>query len=222
MDRRLFRAFFSPVVFYSYLDRGSVDSLLKLFINSNLNWICVKPLTTLSSRRPLPNIFNIYTILTVLLQFAVHFCCLIYLVREATSRNPKPKDEFPDLESEFKPSILNSTVYIISISLQVSTFAVNYKVCLEFCLNFSNFIWTYLKGHPFMESLTENKPLLWSIICSFLAVVALVTGLLPDLSNQFGIVDFPLDVSLVCLKSINNQCFQSFESNLIYFTQFNI
>ena len=46
-----------------------------------------------------------------------------------------------------------------------------------------------------MESLTENKPLLYSIFGSFLAVAALVTGLLPDLSAQFGIVDFPLDVS---------------------------
>lgn len=32
------------------------------------------------------------------------------------------------LDEEFKPNLLNTTIYIMSVALQVSTFAVNYRV----------------------------------------------------------------------------------------------
>lgn len=38
------------------------------------------------------------------------------------------RDKFVDLEKEFEPSLLNSTVYVISMTLQISTFAINYRV----------------------------------------------------------------------------------------------
>lgn len=50
------------------------------------------------------------------------------------------------------------------------------------------------QGHPFMVSLTENKPLLWSIFGSLSALVFLVTGLIPELAHQFAIVEFPPEV----------------------------
>ncbi|CAH2066263.1 unnamed protein product, partial [Iphiclides podalirius] len=148
-----------------------------------------KPLKQLSKERPLPNIFNMYTIMTVLTQFAVHFLCLVYLVREATLRSPdrdmKPKldmDLAEDEEREFAPDLLNSTVYIISMALQISTFAINYR------------------GEPFMEGLRENKPLLYSIVVSGGAVLALAAGIFPELSNMFEIVYFPPDYRLIVVQ----------------------
>ena len=37
-------------------------------------------------------------------------------------------EDFVDLEKEFEMSITNSAVYIISMTMQVGNFAVNYKV----------------------------------------------------------------------------------------------
>lgn len=130
-----------------------------------------KPLSVLSKERPLPNIFNVYTVLTVCSQFFVHFSCLVYLVRETKSIVDHKLEDI-DLEKEFEQNELNSAVYLISIAMQISNFAVNYK------------------GHPFMASLTENRPLLYSLLVSASALFVLASGLFPDISATFEIEVF--------------------------------
>ncbi|EDW03798.1 endoplasmic reticulum transmembrane helix translocase [Drosophila grimshawi] len=139
-----------------------------------------KPLKTLSKVAPLPNIFNLYTISTILTQFAVHFGALYYLTSEATALAPPRVGKvklYIDMDAEEKtkydPNIVSSTVYIICVSLQVATIAVNYK------------------GHPFMESLRANRMLMCAIGASAALVLFLTTGIVPGLTQFFEIVDFP-------------------------------
>ncbi|PAV82047.1 hypothetical protein WR25_11092 [Diploscapter pachys] len=130
-----------------------------------------KPLKTLSRQRPMPNIFNAYPLLTVSFQFIVHFSILLYVVGEA--HRLSPRDSPVDLEAKFSPNILNTTVYIISMALQVCTFAVNYR------------------GRPFMESLLENKAMLYSVAFSAAGVFVLATGSFDDLNTQLELVKLP-------------------------------
>ena len=64
--------------------------------------------------------------------FNVWECRTNKLVQESEFRDflpsPSSDEEFVDLEKEFEQNELNSAVYLISIAMQISNFAVNYKV----------------------------------------------------------------------------------------------
>ncbi|VVC29292.1 P-type ATPase, transmembrane domain,P-type ATPase, phosphorylation site,P-type ATPase, cytoplasmic [Cinara cedri] len=180
------------------------------------------PLKILSKQRPLPNIFNIYTILTVMFQFIIHFFSLVFLVQKAgtyvelKSENTTTFTETfnetitnsslilndslstvtsspeQDIVEEFTPNIVNSAVFIISMALQISTFSVNYR------------------GRPFMENLSENKPLLYSTIIQILVILCLSMGTIDVLNVQFEIIQFPYEFRLVLLSVLVLDCFGSF------------
>jgi cation-transporting ATPase 13A1 len=130
------------------------------------------PLETLSKERPQPNIFNFYIILSVLGQFAVHIFSLVYITHEAKLIET---DRTIDIERTFEPGLLNSAIYLISLSMQVSTFAINYK------------------GHPFRESLKENTYLYRGLLAVGGVAVAGATEFIPEFNEWLQLVPFPED-----------------------------
>ncbi|CAJ0830057.1 17619_t:CDS:10 [Entrophospora sp. SA101] len=96
-------------------------------------FLCIskaKPLENLSKQRPQTNVFNFYIILSILGQFAIHIASLIYVVElvfRYEERVEFDPDQESDPEKEFEPTLLNTAVYLISLSMQVSTFAINYQ-----------------------------------------------------------------------------------------------
>lgn len=106
-----------------------------------------QPKEKLSKERPLSNIFNLYLVLSLLLQFALHITSMRY-VTNLTPQFEKP-DDVVDLEAKFSPSLLNSAIFLISLSQQVNTFSVNYV------------------GEPFREAMSQNKALYYGLLSCF-------------------------------------------------------
>ncbi|KAF2070934.1 hypothetical protein CYY_007740 [Polysphondylium violaceum] len=143
---------------------GMLIAFCFLFISTS------KPLMSLAKKRPNPNLFSPYMMFSILLQFALHLSCLIFIVNQSHIREPNAK---PDPDSPFSPNLLNSAVFLISNAMQVATFAVNYK------------------GHPFMQSLFENKPLLYSLSFVWGLGLVLASEMIPDLNQFLELVPFP-------------------------------
>lgn len=85
----------------------------------------------------------------------------------------------PEKEDEpFRPTLLKSATYLVSLSMQLATFAINYQ------------------GHPFRESLRENKALAKSIMIVGGVTLAAAIEFVPELNRWMELVVFPEGFSL--------------------------
>lgn len=172
----------------------TLQGILIVFLS--LNIATAKPLDGLSKQRPLRNIFNLYTLLTVTLQFAIHLGCLMAMVKMAKDATPPGKpgswDAVVDQEKEFEPSILNTSVWLMQMVLQTSNYAVNYR------------------GHPFMESITENRKMFYTLATPIVTLVAIVLGWFPDFTNWFQLVEFEGEYRINVIKIICVDIFGAF------------
>ena len=130
-----------------------------------------KPLARLSSVKPLTSIFHPALFISLLGQFAIHLTTMVTAVYYA--KKQLPPDYEPDLDGQFQPGILNTVVFLVSNVQQVTVFVVN------------------LQGRPFMTGLTENRPLMWSLVCTFILTFMFASETVPGLNKYFQLVPFP-------------------------------
>ncbi|KXS17953.1 hypothetical protein M427DRAFT_235935 [Gonapodya prolifera JEL478] len=128
-----------------------------------------QPLNELSKKRPQSSIFNLYFFLSVLGQCAVHVSALHYIRGEAILASTEMEEEI-DLDAKFQPNLLNTAIYLVSLTMQISTFAINYQ------------------GRPFREGLTENKPLYHSILAVGTVAVVGATQVVPLMNDWMQLV----------------------------------
>lgn len=84
-------------------------------------------------------------------------------------------DSKPQPDADFKPNLVNTAVYLISMCMQLATFVVNYE------------------GHPFMESLSENKPLRNCLALSTGFTFLAASQIYPELNDTLSLVEMPAD-----------------------------
>jgi len=132
-----------------------------------------KPVEKLSKERPLGNIFSFYVLFSVLLQFSIHIISFLYIT--GLSEYYEPRSEKVDLEKDFKPSLLNSAVYLVSLTQQVSTFALNYQ------------------GRPFREGLTENPALYYGLLGVAGVAINGALDIVPEFNSWLQLTNMPWD-----------------------------
>eukprot|EP01091_Cochliopodium_minus_P003780 TRINITY_DN13747_c0_g1_i2.p1 TRINITY_DN13747_c0_g1~~TRINITY_DN13747_c0_g1_i2.p1 ORF type:complete len:958 (+),score=285.67 TRINITY_DN13747_c0_g1_i2:626-3499(+) len=116
-----------------------------------------KPLPHLSKEKPPSSLFNPYMFFSLFGQFTIHLLSMIFVVKHAKMFD---NVKLP-VEEVFKPNVLNTSLFLLTNVMQISTFITNYQ------------------GHPWMQSLRENKPLFYFLTSSGVMTVLVALGILP-------------------------------------------
>jgi manganese-transporting P-type ATPase len=92
-----------------------------------------------------------------------------------SAKSHLPPDYHAELDGHFSPGILNTVVFLVSSVQQVTVFFVN------------------LQGYPFMTGMTDNSPLLYSLVGTFVLVFMFASESVPQMNRYFQLVPFPDD-----------------------------
>jgi len=133
-----------------------------------------EPLERLSAERPPARIFCAQVCVSIALQFLVHLGCLVNTLERAkplmklTSKDPSIAPDGP-----FRPNLVNTAIFLLSAVTQVNTFTANYR------------------GHPFMQSLGENKMLGRFTVGLYAVLMMLALEIVPIFNHWLQLVHLP-------------------------------
>lgn len=134
-----------------------------------------KPTSQLCPQRPVTRVFHPYMISTVFLQFALHLHSMMQTVAMVSQVDlATVLDMKKNVQNEkFKPTLLNSTMFLTTTLMSGITFAVNYP------------------GKPFMERLYKNRVMFIALIILIVVIFTFALQSDPELNTMFEIVAFP-------------------------------
>ena len=145
---------------------GTVVAALFFFVTR------AKPLETLSPMRPPSSVLCFQALLSITLQFAIHFVAIMLACTAALSF-VDPFDPSIVADGPFNPNVLNTCTFILTVLATINTFAVNYR------------------GRPFTEDLRENKLLMRSLMACYVSLGLCAFEAFPPLNDLLQLSSFP-------------------------------
>uniref|UniRef100_A0A7S1SFD5 Uncharacterized protein n=1 Tax=Alexandrium catenella TaxID=2925 RepID=A0A7S1SFD5_ALECA len=125
----------------------------------------------MAKQHPSGSVFSWPVLLSLALQLAVHMTVLFSGWQLA--KGYRPKDFKRDVEGEFEPNLTNTLVFQLMAAMHASSFLANYE------------------GHPFMQPLTANKALVYSLGIFIFIIFATASEAMPDLNSGLSLVASP-------------------------------
>ncbi|AIN95797.1 cation-transporting ATPase, putative [Leishmania panamensis] len=181
---------------------GIILSVCFLFMSRS------KPLAHLCPQRPVTKVFHPYMICTVFFQFVLHLYCMMktsWMVAEVDAATMSDMSKnYQDVE--FKPTLLNSTMFLLTTLISGVTFAVNYR------------------GEPFMQGIRKNRPMFIALIILSIVVLCFAFESSPEFNKEFEITAFPTEAfrtrftQLLMLDALG--CFVIEKASLMLFTDY--
>lgn len=137
-----------------------------------------QPTDRISSQRPVTRVFHPYMMCSIFGQFGLHLYSLMSSVAlvKGIDNDAVLMQAGEDVDTaDFRPTLLNSVVFMMSTLVTATTFAVNYR------------------GEPFMKSITQNRPMFYALIVLVGLVFYFAFEVDPETNEYFEIVKMPTE-----------------------------
>ena len=154
----LVSAYMMSALYLRGLKNGDIQMTASGVVSAGLFFFLslATPLSRIAPTKPPSSVFTLSISLSIVGQFAVHMCCLLYTLH-ICEEHVVHNDVTMTADGKFFPNIINSAVFLLTAVMQVNNFVVNYR------------------GHPYTESISENK-LLWRTVMIIYFILLLVAG----------------------------------------------
>lgn len=132
-----------------------------------------QPLNKLSKTRPPASVLSVQAIVSIAVQFAIHFVFIMAVT--SMSRGYLDSKYDPSLvpDGAFNPNTLNTATFLITMEATVTTFVVNYR------------------GRPFMEDLHENKLMMRGLQFCFGTLFICALEIFPPINDLLQLAPLP-------------------------------